>query len=560
MTYLVPGAENKCQNPSWEVSTANWTPTNFTHTRDSGQSWVGDYAGKLVVSSIASEPRIEPTSATRPVCTSGDTVSLVYHFIAPVGRLVYMQIEWRNASDAAISTTTYANMTGTGGWQTYRVDDLTPVGAVKFIPKFRMRITGGSPSAAVVGDVVWLDGVDWRVGASFDTYVDGDQGDEYYWTGTAHASISRRRAEELTQRRGDGAAYIATPQLWVGNVGNAREFEIGSHILSGQIDMRNDRDIKLVFTGEIDDPDLIDPYTDYLIPVMSIEYPDGTVTTTQLGIYSFEPMPETITEFMRTGRFEARDLTWNLLQSQYPTAKSFDSGVNIVDTVRAELEAAGFTRHSITASTETLAKKTTFKSTDSKLLIFNTLLNMIGYYPLHMQMDGRLASMPYQLLSTAEPTLKIASGDGSIVVGAIEKRKNPERICNMVRVIKEDSRTPANSFDYTYINDNPASPTSTVKLQRTIVKEIKDNNIANISVAETIAKLEIERSASIVTNAEVTTLPVPNRSIYEIYECDVDMDDGTGVLNGLWRVDGWTMGFTPQTLLCKHFINKLEPW
>lgn len=559
MTYLVPGAENKCVNPSFETNTTGWAGTNGTLGRVNTDSWVGDYCGTLTVTSIASDPMFE-LSAARPAVVENDSVDLTVRASAPVGRHMYISVEWLTAALASIRSDFTADYTATGGWDLMRFQGIAPATAAFFTLKVRMHVTGSAPAPPVVGDVFKLDGVDIRVNATYDTYVDGDQGDEYYWTGTAHASISRRRAEELTQRRGDGAAIIATPQLWVGNVGNSREFEIGSHILSGQIDMRNDRDIKLTFTGEIDDPDLIDPYTDYLIPVMSLEYPDGTVTTTQLGIYSFEPMPETITEFMRTGRFEARDLTWNLLQAQYTTAKSFNAGVNIVDTVRTELEAAGFTRHSITSSTETLAKKTTFKSTDSKLLIFNTLLGMIGYYPLHMQMDGRLASMPYQLLSTAEPTLRIESGDDSIVVGAIEKRKNPERICNMVRVIKEDSRTPANSFDYTYINDNPSSPTSTVKLQRTIVKEIKDNNIANITVAETIAKLEIERAASIVTNAEVTTLPVPARGIYEIYECDVDMDDGTGVLNGLWRVDGWTMGFTPQTLLCKHFINKLEPW
>lgn len=558
--FLIPGAENLITNPSVEVDLTNVVSADGGAyvTRDDTHAWSGSWAAKVnIPSGVTTFPGVIFRTASglnkagveiiharlRVWITSGQTVSRAL-----------IRVHYADATYSDSSNT--VDIVGTSAWQTLGLSSISPTPG-KTIDRIEIICYQTNPSTAVV---YWADGADVRIGTEYGTYVDGEQGALYYWTGTAHASASRRRAENSAERRGDGGSLVVTPLLWIGDKDNNRDREISAHVLAGQIDMRNDRDVKLTFVGEVDDPTIIDPYSDYLIPVLRIQYPDGTVVNQQLGIYSIEPMPETAYETHRTGRFEARDLTWNLLQSQFEDRKSFASTQNVVTAVRNMLEAEGFTRHAIVDSAETFGKRITFKSTDSKLFIINTALNMIGYYPLHMDMDGYLKSNPYQYLSNAEPSLRLASGEGSIIVGAIEKRKNPERICNFIRVIKEDTRVPANSFDYTYINDNPSSPTSTVTLGRTIVKEIKNNNIKNIDVAETMAKREAERAASIVVNAEITTLPVPNRSIYEIYECDIDMDDGTGVLNGLVRVDGWSMGFTPQSLLVKHFVNKLEAW
>jgi hypothetical protein len=561
MGLFLKGRKNWSTNPSFAVNAANMALARVAHSVDTNgaNTFTGRTAGKFTVNNAGGDANIFDNTNVIAVA-EGDEITAWIRWRGVAGRGYFVGSQFRTAADAALDHINSAPIIGTGDWQTTIISRVAPANAKWFrsgINQFGGAVSGIGSSAIQLNDTIYAN-FDVSINQAFDTFIDGDSGPEYYWTGAKGLSASARKAVERIDFRGENGLLIVTPRLWIGDKQNNRGREITDQIISGTIEMRSNRDVKMEFTGELLNPSIVNPYTDYLIPTLMITYADGHVGNQQVGLFSLEPMAETTLPQLQMGKFTARDLTWNLAQDSYDSRKTFAAGSNYVSNIISVLASAGLTRFSIPATTKTLPKAVTFKTTDSKLNIINRHLKAINYVSLFADMDGVLTSFPWSRLSDAEPAIKLVSGKDSTVVGAIEKRRLTERIVNVIHVVKEDFSTSANSIDYTYVNDHPESPVSTVALGRRITLDINDSEIESLAVAKDIAEKHAERAASLYTNISITTLPDPYRSVFEVYDTDILMDDGTRVLKGKCRVDGWDMGFTPSDLLMTHFVNKLE--
>lgn len=561
---LIPGAENLILNPSVETNT-----TGHATAVDSGHtgSWVYTATGTMYAGSRAR--RFDLTASS--VAESYSWTSPDYNNRTPIpeGGVPYVfsfrilishpqmraraRIRWYDVSDAEVGVRTSGTFIAlsTTKFDTVWFSAVAPATAVKAVCYAYI----GNAIVGVTG-TARFDGFHLYRGTTLQPYVDGSLGASYGWNGTAHASSSYRIATQATQQGGYGGAMRLTPTLRLADKLNNLGEEI--NIISGTVEMRTDAAVKMTFKGTTLDPDRVNPYTDYLAPFMKIEYENGTVVEQQLGLYSMAPTPETAFEFYSIGEIDAKDLTWNLSQASFAGKYSLPAGTNVVNAVIAILTAEGFTRVAIPASSKIFSVNRTWPIKASKLDIINDLLNAIGYYTLFSDRVGILSSFPYQDLKTVEPPLKLFSGQGSTVVGAIKKEPLTTGIVNFVKVSKEDTQNPANSIYWEQKNDNANSPASIPRMGRTIFESIESSDIPDLATAKIIAARVLQEAASLYTKYEVQTLPDPSRGVFEVYDTDIRQDSGRVVIQGLARCSGWNIGFTPATAIQTHYLNRLE--
>ena len=355
-----------------------------------------------------------------------------------------------------------------------------------------------------------------------------------------------------------GLAKISS-QLFTSDKLNNLIEDVSTIMLSGAVEMRTDRRVKMRFSGRVRDPRKIRPFIDYLAPIMTIEYSDGRVVTEQLGLFSLPPNGEDSTYLGSQGSFEAFDLGWNLSENTFGNYYTVTAGTNVVDTVVSILAAEGFTRVSIPPSTRTFPKTRTYDISRDKWNICNAMLRSIAYYHLWVDRQGVITSLPYIDYDLAEPGKTLFTGVGSDIVGTIYRAPLKDQIYNKVRVIGERPKTNTPIIQ-TLINSNPLSPTSTVNLGRTrAMPTIKDSDINDTATALEVARRALQEASSLYTRYELYTLPDPSRGFFEVYDADVANINGLDILSGRYRVSGWDITLDAHTPM-RHIMNRNEPY
>lgn len=159
---------NLCTNPSFETNTTGWTGFDCTVTQTSAEAYTGSTYSAAVAVSVANGVAI--------YAVTGATVGLPY--IAKVrvkgtaGDTVFIQMP-------TLTSGSYAQITLTGGW-----DDLTTV-AVNAI-----ATAGNLEIGKTTTGTFYLDAVQLEQSTIAQDYFDGDNGINYFWSGTRHASTS----------------------------------------------------------------------------------------------------------------------------------------------------------------------------------------------------------------------------------------------------------------------------------------------------------------------------------------------------------------------------------
>lgn len=351
-----------------------------------------------------------------------------------------------------------------------------------------------------------------------------------------------------------------TARLYTATRHNELREDITDLVLGGRVTYDQDRDIKMSFEATVRDPSRVRPYEDFLAPFLTLTYADGAEVTEQLGLYVAAPPKRTATPQLTRGQLDGRDLTWLLASETVDAPYTVAAGTNYLAAVQTILAGMGITRFSFPATGLTLATATTWPPGTSKLRIVNDLLQGAGYYALYMTRDGRLTSQPWRTLASVEPAVRYATpATGRVrVVGAVEIEPDVSRLANKITVIRDDpGKAPLVA---TAVNDNPASPVSTVSLGVTIAREVRDQNLATQAEANALARRLLEEAASVYTRLKLSTTPDPSRNPHEVYELAIVNGAGDPVAHGRWWCSGWRIGFTPQDGRMEHELNKLVPF
>lgn len=558
----LPRIDNYIPNPSAEVNTTGWAGlASSTLSRVTTWDWVGAASFSVVASAaVATVGMTTPVlvaDANRVQIAAGQPASLRARVRTPVAsRRARLVVEWRNASSGLISTDTgaYVNLTADTD-ATLTLEGLTAP-ALTVFASVRVEFAALAGSVAI-GNTLLADGIQLTPTETVQTYVDGSLGTYHNWSGTAHLSRSWRDAIPVRQTKARGGLTRISSELWLANASGQLLEDITPVALEGKTSWNVHNPIKSSLALTTLEPDLIVPYSSVVAPIINVTDIEGNTERHQLGLYITTPAKHTHKQTHTQGTLEGRGLEWILANDYFGTSYSLAAGTNMVAAAIAIIAAKGL-RYSIPASSLTLPAAKTWAPDVSKLDIVNDLLNGAGYYTVYSDRFGIMRSLPYFELAAATPALQLFSGEGSIVIDAVEQEGVYETVANKVIVYKEN--TQGSSIRVTRTNNDPASPVSTVSLGRVITRVIKDSNIADTATAQARAKQAIEEASSVTNKLKVTTLPVPDRNLHEVYDLALYNAEGTPIGFGLWWCDSFELGFTLKSAKMVHQLKRLEPY
>lgn len=149
----------------------------------------------------------------------------------------------------------------------------------------------------------------------------------------------------------------------------------------------------------------------------------------------------------------------DLVTARYTVA----TGTNVVTAVTTLLGGLAAT---IAPSTATLAAAKEWDPGTSKLKIINELLGMINYESLSFDPDGLAVVQAYQAPSERPEEWTYATDTSGLIVPEVDQELDLFTVANQwTLVVSEPDQDPIVS---TYTNNDPGSPTSTVRRGRTI--------------------------------------------------------------------------------------------
>jgi hypothetical protein len=342
------------------------------------------------------------------------------------------------------------------------------------------------------------------------------------------------------------ASYTLKPRCYRADRNNRLGEDVSTLILDGTVTVNADDETPMSFSGTVTDPAAIPAFT-WFAPFLTVSWWDpeqiDQAIVEQVGLFIALPPGETHTAAQGMGRIEGRDPTWWLKQATMASGASYAAGANVVDSVKADLAALGFTRANIPAKANTFSKKKAFDPGTPWLDSINDRLHRCGCYPLWCDRQGVPTSRPIRKLYREEPVRRIESANGD-VVNTVTLDTDTDRLCNRVTVVRNDAA--GDPLFSTKTNSRADSPVSTVILGITIGKVIEASNIDTQAEADALALKTLEEGASVLTRLSVDVVPDPHFDVRDVVRLDIRRDDGTVVADGKWLCDQIEIGFTPR--------------
>lgn len=351
----------------------------------------------------------------------------------------------------------------------------------------------------------------------------------------------------------DGGGITMTVGLWRATIANALVEDISEYLVAGSVDLNLDRSIKLAAKFTIRSPEQITPFSDFLAPFIQFDYDDGSPSVyQQIGLYAISVPPGTYTIENSEATFDGSDLTSVMATSILTDAYNVAGGTNVATAIIALITSAGITRYNIPTTTRTTSAAWSFKIGSSRLDAANELCRSIGWYELGMDLDGKVSTPgPSRPLTSVEPFRSLTDGD---LLEPLRVEPTGNQIANLIVVVNDDAT--AAPLTSTATNTNPASPTSTVALNRTIGRtESLTGSVTQADLDAYAARL-LSEGASYYRVGKVKILPDPNGlTAHQTVRLTLTgkMED----MSGLWWVRAARLGLSPDSAPLELEVNQV---
>lgn len=351
----------------------------------------------------------------------------------------------------------------------------------------------------------------------------------------------------------DGGGITMSVTLWRATIANALIEDISDQLVAGSIDLNLDRAIKLGASFTIRNPETITPFTDYLAPFVLFEYDDGSPDVLQqVGLFSIMVPPGTYTIEDSVATFDGSDLTSVMATSILTDAYNVASGTNVATAIVALITGSGITRYNIPATTRTTSAAWSFKIGTSRLDAANDLCRSIGWYELGMDLDGRVSTPgATRPLTSLEPFRTLTDAD---LLDPLRIEPSGNQIANLIVVINDDAT--AAPLTSTASNTNPASPTSSVAVGRTIGRTEHLAGTVTQADLDAYASRLLAEGASYYRVGKIKILPDPN-GLTAHQSVRLTLTGKMEDASGLWWVRGARLGLTPNTAPLELEINQV---
>lgn len=232
---------------------------------------------------------------------------------------------------------------------------------------------------------------------------------------------------------------------------------------------------------------------------------------------------------------EGYDLTQILLDDKVPTRYTVTAGTAYTTAVLALLPATGTY---ITPSAATVPVALEWDPGTSKLKIVNDLLAAVNYNSLSVDEHGIFVVSPYQSPAVRAPEYTYGVTEDSIMLPAVDQTLDLFSIPNQWVLVVSEPDKPVTVGTYT--NNDPGSPTSTVRRGRTIVDFRTEQDAADqATLTAKAARLGFEAS-QIYEAIDFETGLNPLHSGNDIYK----IVDPRLLIDATFVEQQWSMTFT----------------
>jgi sugar lactone lactonase YvrE len=417
--YEIPGTHNWHINPSAERELSGWLSENGgVLARTTAKAWDGAWSVKVDTSAA---------SAGRGVIARGIAgleltgLNLDGDMRRVVGQIRLMTDTPGNATNIWLRAvyTDLSTLVGekaevelTDEFDVYYPPEITldPLKKLDYV-----ELVTATPVAVV--NTFYADGVQLEEdrGSGPTPWTVGSYGRETgYWLGAPHLSISAREPLPLTIKgTGNPAAGFGHVEL------EARMFratwdnqwveDISDAVISATVQMDTDREVTWTLDATLtwEGWKRLRPNFDWVAPVLTVRYPDGTVKSGQLGLYFVVPSESVRGEFQRTVKLSAFDPLWLLSKQAFSDVLMVKKNTNRIAAVNAVIDGGVLTggedvgglgykprRWSIPQSPLAFKGDREWARDSNRVKTANEILESAGFWPLWTSNHGVIQSRP----------------------------------------------------------------------------------------------------------------------------------------------------------------------
>lgn len=363
---------------------------------------------------------------------------------------VRIDVTWYDAANVNIGSSSgpLDNSAPLSTWVRQSRSVQSPAGAVT--GRMVVSFSGTGPTAGTNGEVR-VTGLQVEPGTVSSSYMDGSTPSvgsltRFRWLGTPNASPSVREVRSTTDI--PGAELASGPD----------------------VDYSKDR-VRIWWEVDGEDP-----------------WPMGVyVLAAPISVYSEAETSRALTLIDKLTVVRDDVLTTTL---QVP------AGSNLVDAAVAQVYATGETRVSVTSSTAVSTNAMTWGPGTSRLQVVNDLLTAANYWGLWTDRRGQFCFTPYLTPANRPVSWVFEEGESAIHSPDWEYELALWEATNTVVLISQENAGVV--WSASAVDDNPASPTSTISMGR-VLNPIVEENVEASSQAD----LQVQASRKLIDNSNV---------------------------------------------------------
>lgn len=567
-TFEIPGTINVARNPDYVID-GFWSVSAGGTIAGTSDSWNGTQAATVTIPADGTVTL--PSIAGLGINGGNQWYGSVYAKNLPANMELRLTAYY---SDGSHHHSSWHNLTATSIWN--RIGHNVTTSGGKVLTSLELAIHNDGATSATFK----LDGLQIEERNSPSPFCSGNLGAPAgVWLGGANVSPSYRATLPMALRTyGTGGAIRVSGKLYRATWDNRWLDDLSPWVVDGSVSYNREADIAWELGCRMlgDGWEQLTPYLDWVAPVLSVEYPDGTTQTAQLGLYLVMDSPENHNEWGYTVDLVANDPCYLLRIQGFAGKLLVPANTNKTSLVRQVLDSAVLTggdnsgipkRYVIPHTDKTFKHKREWPKETNKLELVNEVLWSAGFSHLFSTSAGMLTTRKRSedRLRDRQP-LRMYAANGSTsgvsdVVGSIATEAIRDDLENEIVILSDGVDSDRIQVRGRITGGDRNSRKAGTENNRRRTRKIKSRLVEDDVTAGELAKVLLEEFGLRNNVVKMAVIPEPELLAampWETVGLAIYNAGGTPVATGQYLIDGFTVGFTPNTATAKLDLARID--
>lgn len=268
-----------------------------------------------------------------------------------------------------------------------------------------------------------------------------------------------------------------------------------------------------------------------------------------LGVFILSS-PKKQDNIIVTREVEAYDLSQILIDDKFVDRYTINVGTNYITAIKSLLTGTGIAKINIAATDKILSTAREFEIGTTKLSAINKLLSEINYTQMVVDEYGYFVSSPYRSPSDRVAEYTYKDDSMSILNHGMTEELDLFSVPNKwVVVLSNPELEPLSA---SYVNDNPASITSTISRGRTIVDFREVDNIADQESLDAYVQRIANNASQVYGYINFETAIMPHHSYSDVLNLEYSKLN----ISGKYSETNWTLPLKAGAMM-QHQVRRV---